>query len=92
MFERTSIADMLYHILATLWDEPHNLDSLVSIVTERTGEPAAPEVIDGHMWFLFQFGFVETYAGETPGALYAITPRGSELLAASAEQFEMSAG
>jgi len=82
---------MLYDILATLWDGPRDLEGLVAAVGERTGKPVASAVLDGHVWLLFQFGFIDAYADETPPStpLYTLTPRGSELLAATAATPEL---
>ncbi len=81
---------MLYDILATLWDGPHDLTGLLAAVSERTGKPVASAVLDGHVWLLFQFGFIDAYADETPASspLYTLTPHGSDLLAASAAHLE----
>jgi DNA-binding HxlR family transcriptional regulator len=83
---------MLYHILATLWDGPRDLTGLVADVGERTGEAITPAVLDGHVWFLFQFGFVDAYENDAPvpAPLYSLTPRGSDLLAISAAELEAS--
>jgi DNA-binding PadR family transcriptional regulator len=80
---------MLYHILALLWDDAADLDALVEQVAARTGAPVTPAVLDGHLWFLFQSGFIDaTEGGRAHQPVYALTPRGSDLLAITAEQRE----
>ncbi|HVA26595.1 MAG TPA: hypothetical protein VNF68_00335 [Candidatus Baltobacteraceae bacterium] len=80
---------MLYDILATLWEGPHDLSGLVTAVGTRTEETVAPAVLDGHVWLLFQLGFIDAHADETTATpRYALTPRGSDFLAASAAHLE----
>lgn len=81
---------MLYDILALLWDDPRDLEALVDGVAARTGSPVASTVLDGHLWFLFQFGFVDAAEDGGHGPVYVLTQRGSDLLAISAEQREFA--
>jgi len=79
---------MLYDILALLWDDARDLTSLVEGMVARTGRPATEAEIDGHLWFLFQFGFIEATEGFSRhrSPVYALTPRGSQLLAVTAQE------
>jgi hypothetical protein len=79
---------MLYDILALLWDDACDLNALVEGVADRTGRRITSAEVDGHLWFLFQFGFVDATEA-MPGRrspVYALTPRGSDLLAMTAKE------
>ena len=52
-------------------------------VAARTGALPQPEVIDGHLWFLKEFGFVEATTVERDD-VYKLTNHGSTLLALAA--------
>ena len=78
---------MLYDLLALLWDSPSDLPALVDGMAERTGRSPSAALIDGHLWLLFQFGFVDAAEGGA-APVYALTPRGSEFLAFTAETRE----
>ena len=79
---------MLYDILALLWDDARDLHSLVEGVAHRTGRSVTSAEVDGHLWFLFQFGFVDATEAvpRHRSPVYALTPRGSDLLAITAEE------
>ncbi len=78
---------MFYDILAVLWSGPCDMPGIIAGVCARCGIAAAPEAVDGHLWFLTEFGFVEAPHGDRTGN-YRLTESGSGLLAAAAKSRE----
>ncbi|HTU70311.1 MAG TPA: hypothetical protein VMF11_08295 [Candidatus Baltobacteraceae bacterium] len=73
---------MDYAILATLWNGPATLPELVGAVSDRTGRPVTPSLVDSYLRLLERFGFVERADdGESP---YTLAERGSVYLAYAA--------
>ena len=76
---------MLYDILAVLWGDAGTPREIALGVAARTGALPKPEVVDGHLWLLRQFGFVEAASPET-AETYKLTNHGSALLALAATE------
>jgi len=82
---------MLYDILALLWDAPRDDAALARDLAERTGQAPATESVDGTLWLLTQFGFVEA-RGNREHPVYTLAESGSALLARAATTFSNNLG
>ena len=69
---------MDYVMLAALWNGPARAGELGAAVSQHTGRPGSPAVIDCYLRLFEDWGFIERADGQSP---YRLAERGSHYLA-----------